>query len=78
MDRRSYQFGPFRFDPGARVLSRSNKVLPLTLKAADTLRVLVENQGQVVKKNKLLEEVWPGSFVEEGSVERNISACVKP
>lgn len=77
MDRRSYQFGSFRFDPGARVLSRSSKTLPLTFKAADTLRVLVENQGQVVTKDKLLEEVWPGSFVEEGSVERNISALRK-
>lgn len=77
MERRSYQFGPFRFDPAARVLSRSGKTLPLTFKAADTLRVLVENCGQVVTKNKLLEEVWPGSFVEEGSVERNISALRK-
>lgn len=77
MERRSYQFGPFRFDPAARVLSRSSKTLPLTFKAADTLRVLVENRGQVVTKDKLLEEVWPGSFVEEGSVEQNISALRK-
>jgi DNA-binding winged helix-turn-helix (wHTH) protein/tetratricopeptide (TPR) repeat protein len=77
VERRSYQFGPFRFDPAARVLSRSGKTLPLTFKAADVLRVLVENRGQVVAKNKLLEEVWPGSFVEDGSVERNISALRK-
>jgi DNA-binding winged helix-turn-helix (wHTH) protein len=77
VERRSYQFGPFRFDPAARLLSRSSKTLPLTFKAADTLRVLVENRGQVVTKNKLLEEVWPGSFVEEGSVEQNISALRK-
>ena len=77
MDRRSYQFGPFQFDPAARVLSRSGKTLPLTFKAADVLRVLVENRGQIVAKTKLLEEVWPGSFVEDGSVERNISALRK-
>jgi DNA-binding winged helix-turn-helix (wHTH) protein/tetratricopeptide (TPR) repeat protein len=77
MERWSYQFGPFRFDPTARLLSRSSKTLPLTFKAADTLRVLVENRGQVVTKGKLLEEVWPGSFVEEGSVEQNISALRK-
>ncbi|MFZ0819075.1 MAG: winged helix-turn-helix domain-containing protein [Candidatus Acidiferrales bacterium] len=77
MERRSYQFGPFLFDPVSCVLTRSGKTLPLTFKAADVLRVLVENRGQVVAKNKLLEEVWPGSFVEDGSVERNVSALRK-
>jgi DNA-binding winged helix-turn-helix (wHTH) protein/tetratricopeptide (TPR) repeat protein len=77
VERRSYEFGPFQFDPAARVLSRSGKILPLTFKAADVLRVLVENRGQIVAKTKLLEEVWPGSFVEDGSVERNISALRK-
>jgi DNA-binding winged helix-turn-helix (wHTH) protein/tetratricopeptide (TPR) repeat protein len=77
MERRWYEFGPFRFDPATRVLSRRSKTLPLTFKAADTLRVLVENCGQVVTKAMLLEGVWPGSFVEEGSVERNISALRK-
>jgi len=37
------------------------------------LRVLVEAGGSVVTKGMLLEEVWPGTFVEESSITRNIS-----
>jgi serine/threonine-protein kinase len=56
------------------VVIRDGKPLPLTPKAAETLRVLVQSSGSLVSKETLLNEVWPGSFVGDGSLMRNI--CV--
>ncbi len=68
-----YEFGPFRLDPAERLLLRAGKVVPLTPKLFDTLLALVENSGHVMLKDDLLERVWPDSFVEEGSLTRNVS-----
>ena len=68
-----YQFGKYRFDPHARVVLQGRERLPLTPKAVETLRVLVENAGSLVSTETLMNEVWPDAFVEEGSLTRNIS-----
>jgi Tol biopolymer transport system component/DNA-binding winged helix-turn-helix (wHTH) protein len=67
-----YQFGPFRLDVDRRLLLRSGGPVPLTPKAFDTLRVLVENSGQVIAKDELLSRVWPDSFVEEATLAQNV------
>ncbi len=67
-----YSFGPFRFDAGDRVLRRDGVELPLTLKAAETLLVLLESAGHVVEKDDLLSRVWPDTFVEESTLAQNI------
>jgi TolB-like protein/Flp pilus assembly protein TadD len=68
-----YRFGPFRFDAKGRVLFRGSKDLGLPPKAADTLLVLVANAGEVVEKATLLDSVWAGMVVGEGSLTRTIS-----
>ncbi len=72
VERQWYQFGDFRLDARAGVLLRSGKPVPLRPKAVETLRVLVENDGRMVPKEELLEQVWLGSFVEESGLARNI------
>ena len=72
MGRRYYQFGPYRLDPVARTLLRDNEPVELTPKAVETLRVLVQQPGAVISKETLLSEVWPGTFVEESGITRNI------
>ncbi len=69
----SYEFGPFRLDTAESLLWRDGELLPLTPKAFDTLRLLVENSGRVVSKERLLEAVWPESFVEENVLAVNVS-----
>jgi Tol biopolymer transport system component/DNA-binding winged helix-turn-helix (wHTH) protein len=60
------------------VLRRNGEVLPLEPKVFDTLLVLVENHGKVVSKEGLMKAVWgPDTFVEEGSIARNISLLRK-
>lgn len=70
---RLYEFGPFRLNVTERFLESGDKVVPLTPKVFDTLRVLVENSGHVLSKDELMQALWPDSFVEESSLTQNIS-----
>jgi eukaryotic-like serine/threonine-protein kinase len=68
-----YQFGPFRLDPGERVLLHDDKPAALTPKMFDVLLFLVERNGKVVEKDELLRAIWPDTFVEEANLAVNIS-----
>ncbi|MBI3476052.1 MAG: winged helix-turn-helix domain-containing protein [Acidobacteria bacterium] len=72
-----YEFLGFRLDPDQRLLFRNGEVVPLAPKALDTLLLLVENHGRILEKDVLLKHVWPDTFVEEGSLTRNISVLRK-
>jgi DNA-binding winged helix-turn-helix (wHTH) protein/Flp pilus assembly protein TadD len=69
----SYLFGAYRFDLLGRALFRGHDRLALTPKAVETLRVLLEHAGNLVTTEQLMREVWPASFVEPGSITRNIA-----
>ena len=73
----SYEFGRFRLDAKGRILFRDSSPVPLPPKAVDTLLVLIENAGAVVEKEELLNQVWKGTFVEEGSLTRTMSVLRK-
>lgn len=66
-----YDFRNFRVDPDERVLLCEGKPLPLTPKAFQMLLILIENRGRIVEKDKLMNEIWADSFVEEGSLSVN-------
>jgi len=68
-----YEFGRFRLDATEHQLLRDGVPVPLRPKVFDILLVLVENSGHLVEKEELLEKVWPGQFVEEGNLNKNIS-----
>ena len=73
----AYRFGPFQLDTRERRLSRGCDVIPLRLKVFDTLRVLVENAGQLVTKQELLDAIWPETTVEENNLNHNVSVLRK-
>jgi TolB-like protein len=70
-------FGPFRIEKNERLLRRGTDVIPLPPKAVELLLVLVERRGEAVGKDELLAAVWPGTFVEEGSLAQNVSLLRK-
>src|SRR4029453_9302438 len=72
--RPSYEFGPFRLDLSEHQLLRDGWPVPLTPKAFELLRVLVQPAGHLGEKDTLLKEVWPSNFVEEGALNRTISS----
>src|SRR5713101_3462085 len=64
----TYQFGPFRLDPAEHTLLRGDQVVALTPKAFETLALLVQNSGHLVRKDELIERVWQDTVVEEGNL----------
>jgi DNA-binding winged helix-turn-helix (wHTH) protein len=72
-----YAFGPFRLDTKALQLYRGDEPVALTPKAFDTLLELVRNDGRLVRKESLLQAVWPGAFASEDSLTQNITALRK-
>jgi Tol biopolymer transport system component/DNA-binding winged helix-turn-helix (wHTH) protein len=72
-----YAFDSFRVDTAKSVLLENDGLVSLTPKAFELLLVLVQRPGRVLKKDELLELVWPNTFVDENNLPRTISALRK-
>src|SRR3954447_5616014 len=72
-----YRFASFRLNVPDCTLECNGKPLSLSPKAGEVLRVLLAHRGRVVEKQTLMNEVWPGIFVEENSLAFNISVLRK-
>jgi DNA-binding winged helix-turn-helix (wHTH) protein/TolB-like protein/tetratricopeptide (TPR) repeat protein len=69
-----YEFGDFWLDTGKRLLRQLDGTpVPLTPRVFETLLYMVEHQGIVLDKERLMEAVWPDSIVEENNLSQNIS-----
>ncbi len=66
------KFAGFDLDSEHKVLRRGGEIVPLPVKAVELLIVLLENRGEVVSKNELLEAVWEETFVEESVLSNNV------
>ena len=73
----AFQFANFTLDMKTRSLSQMGRPISLTPKELKTLFVLVQSAGTAVEKEKLIREVWPDTFVGDGSLVRNISMLRK-
>jgi Tol biopolymer transport system component/DNA-binding winged helix-turn-helix (wHTH) protein len=65
-------FGRFSLDLTEHRLLRDGLQVPLTPRVFDLLRVLVENAGHLVEKERLLREVWTDAIVEESNLNRAV------
>ncbi len=72
-----YEFGDFQLDPMQRILFHHGERVRLEPKAIETLLALLEQPGQVMRKEDLMERIWPDTFVEEISLTKNISLLRK-
>jgi len=75
--KRCYVFGEFRLDGAERQLLRAGTPVLLPPKILDTLLLLVENAGHLVAKDEFMKQLWPGTFVGEDALARNISILRK-
>jgi DNA-binding winged helix-turn-helix (wHTH) protein len=73
----TFEFGPFRLSTEKSVLWRGEQLVPVTPKALDLLRVLVEHRGDVVTKRELMSRVWTDTVVEEGNLSVTVTALRK-
>jgi pimeloyl-ACP methyl ester carboxylesterase len=72
-----YSFGPFLLEIGERRLLRDGQLVPLTGRAFDTLQVLVERAGTLLKQDWLIDRLWPDVIVEQNNLQYNISRVRK-
>lgn len=72
-----FSFAEFELDAGQRSFSKDGVPITLAPKAFDTLVMLVKNAGKVLSKERMLAEIWEGSFVEENNLAQNISILRK-
>jgi pimeloyl-ACP methyl ester carboxylesterase/DNA-binding winged helix-turn-helix (wHTH) protein len=72
-----YFFSNYFLDVDERRLLRDNEELRLRGKLFDTLRVLVENAGKLVRKDAFMESVWPDSVVQDNNLDYCISQLRK-
>jgi predicted ATPase/DNA-binding winged helix-turn-helix (wHTH) protein len=70
-------FGTFRFIPSRQQLFDGDEPLRIGSRALGLLQVLAENAGEVVTKDKLIEAVWHGVWVDEANLRANIGALRK-
>src|SRR4051812_18648087 len=68
-----FRFADYQLDLTERRLLRAGDVIPLRGKVFDTLAILVENHGRLVRKDELMQRLWPDSIVEENNLDHNIS-----
>ncbi len=67
------RFGQVEFDPASRRLVVAGSSVALDRRCLDILALLVEQAGQDVDKDHLLEAGWPGRVVHENSLAKAIS-----
>jgi pimeloyl-ACP methyl ester carboxylesterase/DNA-binding winged helix-turn-helix (wHTH) protein len=73
----NYLFGNYVLDVDERRLLRDNEEIRLRGKLFDTLCLLVENAGKLVRKDAFMESVWPDSVVEDNNLDYCISQLRK-
>ena len=65
-------FPPFRLDTVNYCLWRADERLPLTPKAFDVLRYLVERAERLVTQDEILEALWPETYVNPEVVKKYV------
>lgn len=64
-DREIINIGKLKIDLERHEVEKNGKLLDLTLKEFELLRILVENKGKVLSRNILLDRVWGYDFYGE-------------
>ena len=73
----AFTFGPFRLLVEQRELLAHGVPVTLGQRALDILLLLVSRYGQLVTKDELMAEIWPGIVVEENNIQVHVSTLRK-
>ena len=70
-----YEFGEFRLDASRRLLFAHGTSEPLAIKPKvfETILYFVERPGELLDKDRLMADLWPGLVVEENNLTQVIS-----
>jgi len=67
-------FGPFTLDVFARTLVSHALEIPLQPKTIELLEYLARNAGRLIDAAEMLDALWPGEELTEGSLDQQMSA----
>jgi serine/threonine-protein kinase len=67
------EFGPFRYDPEARLLCRDDDEIVLPMRVVAVLESFLKRPGRIVEKGDILASAWEGAFVGEDSLTQAVS-----
>ncbi|MCA1625553.1 MAG: winged helix-turn-helix domain-containing protein [Acidobacteria bacterium] len=67
-----YDFFDFRLDVEKQQLLKNGEPVQLTYKAFQVLLLLVQNSGQISKKEDIFTKLWADSFVEDANLTQHI------
>jgi predicted ATPase/DNA-binding winged helix-turn-helix (wHTH) protein len=70
-------FGPFDLIQSERLLTKGGVRVELSARAYDILVTLLSRPNEVIPKNDLIAQVWPGIAVEEGSLRFHVAGLRK-
>jgi DNA-binding winged helix-turn-helix (wHTH) protein/alpha-beta hydrolase superfamily lysophospholipase len=70
-----YQFADCVLDADAFTLTKGGIVQKIEPLVFDVLHLLVRNPGVLLKRDKLIEEIWDGRIVSESAISARISAA---
>jgi DNA-binding winged helix-turn-helix (wHTH) protein len=73
----SFHIGPWLVDPSLNTVSRNGSAVHLEPKMMSVLVCLANAQNAVVSKQRMIDEVWKGTFVTEDVLTRCISELRK-
>ena len=76
-ENRVFCFADFSLQAEEHLLTRNGERISLTPRAFALLVTLVENAGHLLEKERLINEVWADSIVEEGNLNQTISKLRK-
>ena len=71
------QFGPFRLDATRRRLELDGARVRVGDRALDILIALAASPGELVSHNDLIDQVWPGTVADGGTLRFHITALRK-
>lgn len=72
MSAQDFRFGSYRLEVANRRLTRDGELVEISPRYLDVLALLVREQGQLVTKNRFLEEVWTGVPVTDEALTQAI------
>lgn len=70
----NFNFGPYQVDTGRLELTRNGDPIALQPQAYSLLVFLIENADRVVSKDEIIEIVWKGKIVGDGTLNARINA----
>jgi len=68
-----FRVGDWLVEPDLNRISSEDKTVSIEPKVVDVLVFMAANAGEVLPKEKIMQAVWPGTFVSEGILSYSIS-----